>query len=425
MSGIDAEQPPPSRYAPAVARAYVASRVRTGWQRVRGALVPNTQAAVFAALSWAICYYLLGEPNPIFAPIATYLCLGFSRNREPRKVLEVALGATLGVAIGELSVHLIGFGAWQILLLFLLTPLIARFIDGADFVTFQTSINAVVVGSMSLLAASAGSQSATGRWTDAVVGGLVALVGAIVLPSSLTTRPRRYTVTALREVATALDSVGAGLRDGDADEVRAAYGSLAVARTQITEGEAARSSAADLAALNPVRRTERLHLVELKRLLDLTDRLHTSVAMLSRQAAGMTSEAGSRRSAGERTEALARATRQLADEIGDWQRPEQARRSAVDIAATLSPGQAHDECGWRSSALFSLLRAIAVDLLQLSGLSMVQARTALADTEGLDARRQDRHLPAAEQGSGMWGTGTLPVVGDDDPPADRTPPGTS
>lgn len=404
-----------------VVDAYVRSNAKAGWQRLRGAVVPNTHAAIFATISWLICHDLLGAPSPVFAPIATYLCLGFTRNREPRKVLEVGVGATIGVFIGEVSSYAFGFGWWQVLLLLLVTPLIARFLDGADLLTFQTTTNALMVGSMIQVASGIGARELSfGRWTDAVIGAAVALVASLVLPRSVTSRPRRYTATALTGIADALHAIAQGLEDGDVGQTKVAYAELDVAAQQITAGVAARRSAADVVLLQPARRTDRASLAELKRLLRLSDRLHGSVFMLARQTAGMIGEAGPNPVVAELTEEASRTLRELATQIGRWEKPDRARDDAMALSARLSP-DAIDEADWRSNALVALLRSVSVDLLQLTGLSVPQARAALPDTGDLDVRSDEADALPEEGDSDLWGTMTFPTVEDEE--AEQEEPG--
>ena len=411
--------PSPEHTSPRLVLAYVRSSAKAGWQRVRGALVPNTQAAVFATIAWLICYELLGGTNPVFAPIATFLCLGFSRNREPRRVLEVGLGATIGVFIGEVVTTAIGFGWWQLLLLLLVTPLIARFLDSADLLTFQTAINAVVVGSMmQLVTGVAQREASVGRWTDALIGAGVALVAAIILPSSLTSRPRRYAASALACIADALEEIAHGLELGDVGRVKAAYASLVVARRQLTDGRTAQRSASDLVQLKPSRRTDRADLAELDRLLRLGERLHGSVFMLARQSAGMVGESGTYPLIGDLTAEAGRTLRLLARQIGRWERPEGARAAAAELAARLEPDALAGATDWRSGALVSLLRAVTVDLLQLTGLSVPQARSALPDTGDLDVRSDDAEALPNEETSDLWGTQTFPAVDEHEPGSD-------
>ena len=44
-------------------RTYFISQLRAGRARVKGAFVPTIIAAAFAAVSWTICKYLMGEPG--------------------------------------------------------------------------------------------------------------------------------------------------------------------------------------------------------------------------------------------------------------------------------------------------------------------------------------------------------------------------
>src|SRR5690625_5104491 len=107
----------------------VRQRLRGGRRRVRAAAVPVLTAAVAAGLAWALAFYGLGHSQPFFAPVAAWVCLGFSADREVRKVAELAIGVTLGVGLGELVAYFIGTGGLQIMLVLVLGALLARFVD--------------------------------------------------------------------------------------------------------------------------------------------------------------------------------------------------------------------------------------------------------------------------------------------------------
>lgn len=410
------------RRSPQVALAYLRSSAKAGWQRVHGALVPNTQSAVAATIAWLIAHELFGGTNPIFAPIATYLCLGFSRNREPRRVVEVGIGATIGVFLGEVVTAGIGFGWWQLLVLLLVAPLIARFLASTDLLTFQTAINALVVGSMIQLATGVAEREASiGRWSDALIGAGVALVAAVVLPRSLTSRPRRYTSSALGGIADALEAIAQGLQQGEVGRGKSAYAALTVVRSQLSEGETAWRSASDMVLLNPARRTDRIDLAELDRLLSLADRLHGSVFMLARQAAGMIGESGAYPVIGELTGEAGRTLRLLARQVGRWEKPERARTAALELAGRLDPALVAGRDDWRGDALASMLRAIVVDLLQLTGLSVPQARAALPDIGALDVRSDEAEALPHEAVSDLWGTATFRALDDRGQPREDIP----
>ena len=88
--------------------------LRQGVRRMRGSLVPVLTASAAACIAYLIAHNLLGHPTPFFAPVAAWICLGFTYNRVPRKVLEIGAGATIGVAIGEVILLSLGAGAWQV-----------------------------------------------------------------------------------------------------------------------------------------------------------------------------------------------------------------------------------------------------------------------------------------------------------------------
>jgi hypothetical protein len=70
--------------------------------------------------------------------------------------------------------------------------------------------------------------------------------------------------------------------------------------------------------------------------------------------------------------------RSLAAALGRGDPPEHARGQLVAVAGELSPDR-YAEQGWRQQTLVSLLRSLAVDALQISGMSQSQANGQLAD----------------------------------------------
>lgn len=391
--------------------SYVGTSFRSGLTRVRGALVPNTQTAVFATIAWIICHNLLGYANPIMAPIATFLCLGFSRNRQPRKVIEIGLGASTGVLIGSLVAHYWGFGPLQLLLLLLTTPLIGRLLDRSDFVSFQTAINSIVVASMVAIGATSGSNGGPlDRWLNSLVGAGVALIATVILPNNVVTRPKRYFAFVIAECSRALRRLSKGLLDGDAVELGQMTGQLTAMRELLNDGRRALDSATETAAISPVGFGSRDVLAELDRMLELTERLHVTLSMLQRQARGAVTEVGPIPELASPVWQAADLMERVSRGVRDWQRPTQARDDAVRLASSLGPTQIVADSGWRAAALVSLLRAVVVDMLELTGLSMAQARATLADTGAFNPEEEPSAATAAEAPSGVWGTELLPAV---------------
>ncbi len=401
--------------------SYFAANARSGRTRVKGALVPNIQMAVFATVSWVLCRELLGHTMPIFAPIVTFVCMGFTRNRQPRKVVEVGLGASTGVLIGGLVANAWGFGWWQLFLLFVTTPLIGRFLDRSELVSFQAAINSVVVASMIALGAAGGGGGPLDRWLNALVGAGVALVATAILPNNIITRPRRYVAFIIAEIAGTLRRLSKGLLDGDSEGIALLAGQLTSLRESLNDGRQALDSAMETAAISPAAIGSRDVLAEMDRMLDLTERLHVTLSMMQRQARHMVTEIGPMPELANPMWHAADLLEEVSVGVRDWQRPTTARDDALQLANSLDPVElVPDSENWRSTTLMSLLRAVVVDLLELTGLSMAQARAALADTAKYDPRSEPDAGTGPESASGVWGTEHLPAI-ESPPDPDATP----
>lgn len=392
--------------------SYFSANFRAGWIRVKGAAIPTLQTAFFATISWLFCRYVLNDPAPIFAPIVTFVCMGLSRNRELRKAVEMGVGASVGVLIGGLVGQYWGFGPLQLFVLFLVCPLIGRLIDRAEMVAFQMAIQSMVVAAMMALMNS-GPHAVTviDRFLNAVVGSIVALLATVVLPTNVMTRPKRYVSYAVLEVARIMRRLSKGLMDGDAQAIASLRGRLASLRELLNDGRRALTSAQETASVSPRAFGARQGLAELDRMLELIERMHVTLSMMQRQGRGMVSEVGPMADLAAPMWHAADLLEQISRGISEWKRPTEARDQAVQMAGTLGPAKFVDDPeDWRTAALMSMLRAVTVDMLELTGLSMAQARAVLADT-GDFKPDEDPEAPDVELASAIWGTEQLPVVG--------------
>ncbi len=382
---------------------FVAARIRQGGRRVGGSFVPILQSAAAAAIAYLIAEQVFGRPAPLFAPIAAWVCLGFKADRVPRKVAELGVGATAGVLIGEFFALWLEVGWWQIGLALLVGALLSRFLDRGDLTTIQGGVNAVVVVSMSWWQALTGG--VTGRWIEALVGAGVALVVAALLPRNPTARPRRYARATLTEYATLLGVVGRGLRAGDVQLLADARGQRRAVAELMVDWEETLTTAREVVAINPTLRRYRPEVAELSRVFRLLQRTQRASYLLARQGLAMTEEVGPMPEVGEALMEVSTALNSLAGAVGHWNRPVRARELLLAVARTAAPSEVEGG-DWRPVALLSLLRAVVVDLLQVSGLSRAQARDALADTWGRPFEDRDAELTPGESdddASPLWG----------------------
>ncbi|WP_040161163.1 FUSC family protein [Nigerium massiliense] len=361
--------------------AFLRARLRQGVRRARGSFIPIVQAALGAAASWFIAHDLFGQPAPVFAPIATWVCLGFSENREPRKVAELGVGATLGVAIGELFIMGLGAGWWQLALVLFVGGLVGRLLDRGVLFTMQVGVNSMVVVGMSVIQV-VGSNPGM-RWLDALSGALVAFIITVLLPRHPLRRPLRYASSAMDEVAKTIDLMAGALGAGDVERLNDLQGQLSAVHRISGDWEAALRTAREVVRLNPMLRKERLDLAELDRLFQLSRRTVATLDILARQSLGFTEQVGSMPTlVSELLVDAARGADLLADAVREWRPPEEAREILRATTRRAKPAVVGDE-DWRPSSLMSLVRALLVDLLQLTGLSKQEARAELPDTGGI------------------------------------------
>ncbi len=376
---------------------FLALKTRQGFRRARGSFLPILLASVAAFLAFLISHQLLGHPAPFFAPVAAWICLGFTFNRLPRRVVEMGAGAAMGVAIGEVVFLAVGAGAWQIALGLVVGALIGRLLDRGDLFTMQCGVNAmVVIGLGSFAAASGGPFS---RLIDAIVGAVIALLVAVAVPGDVMARPRRHFRWLLGEVGTALAMIADAVRTANPERLRDADALLRGVDGILDDATTVLASTLEITKLNPTLRRQRPQALELDRIRALCNRLVHSVELLLRQSRGVLDEGASSPRVAAMIDQAGRGLHALSEDIAHWRSPDDARQIATGLAGEVSPAAVQAE-GWRSVVLVSLLRSVAIDLLQLTGLSRTEARSRMADTE--DERGDGPQLPE-DEASAIWG----------------------
>ncbi len=145
-----------SRRAASVARtdlleeAAEASRagIATRRERLLTAARPIVQTSVAAALAWIVATEVLGHTDPFFAPVAAVVTLGLTIGERRRRAVELALGVSVGIAIGDLIIAEIGSGAWQIGVVVALAMFAATLVGGGPLLASQAGASAVLVATI-------------------------------------------------------------------------------------------------------------------------------------------------------------------------------------------------------------------------------------------------------------------------------------
>jgi uncharacterized membrane protein YgaE (UPF0421/DUF939 family) len=374
----------------------VRGRVQDGWTRVKLALVPNTQAALVSTAAYLICDLIPGHNLPVFGPVACYLAMGYKRSRSPRRVVEMGLGATVGIGIGELFAEQVGFGALALLVVLLIAPLIGRFVDHSELLTYQSAMQSVIVISMAATTVITGP-AALGRWVDALIGTFCALAFTIIHPSKPVETPLQRARAALDALARAATTMAEGIRQADDDTLQFVWRRTRSARRQLQEGWESLRWAHQISFVKWRQRTDREVLDEVERVYVLTERVAASLELAVRYGRGEIAAAGPSAEVAELFDRLAGVLTNLALSVSSFNKPVYARRRARELARELDPETRTDS--WRSTVVLSLLRSTVMDVLQISGLSRAQAWATLPGGErvsgGLTAPEDD---PSA-----VWG----------------------
>ena len=349
-------------------------RARQGTRRVRAAALPVLLAAVAAGLAWGIAHHWLGHSQPFFAPVATWVCLGFSPDKQVRKVAELAIGVTLGVVLGELIAYFTGTGIVQIIVVIVVGALMARFIDRGQMLTIQAGVQGVVIVALPAITMTDGI---TGRWTDALIGGACALLVAVATPGDARRRARQLSAASLADLARMLRTLAAGLRRGDAELVRDALAQGRGTQGVLDEWAEVVRNALQSARIAPTARMYVPELARLQRTSMLADRAMRNARVIARRGLVAVEDGVRDEDIAAALERLANGVTVLGTALSTGNDARAARGELQSAVPALDP-TAFGPGGLQLQTLVILMRSLTVDLLQASGMSAMEASSALA-----------------------------------------------
>ncbi|GAB3269161.1 FUSC family protein [Sinomonas notoginsengisoli] len=361
----------------AIARDYVRDLRSSGIVRVRRSLMPAMAMTVGAVLAYFIAEYLLGHTMPIFAATSALISLGFGRDLTVRKVLEVAVGCTLGIAVGDLLMHFLGAGLWQAGIILFLSILLARFLDRGVIFATQLGVQSLFV--VLLPVASGGPFT---RSLDAVIGGLMALALTAVLPRDPRVQPRRDVKELLDTFATMLRECGEALADADSTRAWHALVRGRGSQAKVDAIRASLKSSTEVARLAPAYRRHRGEIEEIDNAVEFLDLGLRNARVVARRLSSVINNAALSQTASERIAGLLSETADALDSVAlglvAERREERsaqmraARLALADIGAHAHPRYLHVE-RLEGEALVILLRPMIIDLLEATGYSHEEA----------------------------------------------------
>ena len=350
-------------------RSRVSARARVA--RLRSKSWHIGQAAVAAALAWVIAKDVLGHDTPFFAPIAAVVCLGTTYGQRLRRVAEVTVGVAVGVLVADLLVIALGDGWWQLALVVALAMSAAILLDTGGLLVTQAAVQSIIVTTLL-----ADPDQALNRWTDALVGGGVALLAAAVVPGAPLRRPREQAAVVVRKIASLLRAASQSAVDGDLERALEALDNARTTEPLIRELQAAADEGMSVVASSPFRRRHRGQVRRVAQLIEPVDRAMRNTRVLVRRVAV----------ANYRSERLPRAYALLCADLADATDEMAAALERDEMAAgvrttliRIGDGTAQVErvSDLSAEVVLAQIRSIVVDLLQITGLDVVEATDAL------------------------------------------------
>lgn len=346
--------------------------LRQGWDRFRARRWQIAQCAVAAGIAWFVAHDLLGHDMPVFAPVAAVVSLGTSYAQRLRRVVEVTAGVAIGVFIGDLLVVQMGSGAWQIALIVALAMSAAVLMDAGALFINQAAVQSIFV--VALVVPGAGASFV--RWTDALVGGVVALVAATVVPAAPLRRPREQVAVVLDTVAGLLRGAAQVLEDHDPERGLELLSDARNTDSLIRRLQMAADEGMSVVASSPFRIRHRPGIRQMADLVDPLDRALRSTRVLIRQVAVATYH---HRPVPPSYVSLLRDLSDAVDEVSTELREDRMAVGArpVLLAVGEATGQVERSEEMTAEVVLAQLRSVVADLLMISGLDQLEATDAL------------------------------------------------
>ncbi|TKV28894.1 FUSC family protein [Arthrobacter sp. NamB2] len=363
----------PPRQGVSAALAFLRKRSRIGFKRSSNSVVTALQMTLCAVGAYAFAEEVLGHNGPLFAATSSMISLGFSRDPRLRRVLEVAIGCTLGISVGDLLLTFFGTGLWQAAVVLFISILLARFLDSGTIFTTQLGLQSLLVV---LLPAPEGGPFT--RSVDAIVGGLFALVITMLLPRDPRREPKTNVRGLLSELSAVLRESAAALRDSDSTLAWHALVRARNCQSQLDSLTGSMRAAQEVARISPAYRRHRDELGSLRSAVESIDLAIRNSRVFSRR---LTSAINHAALTDEAIESLGQSLEDTADAVDLLSRAlsardsaerrlnlRQARNELAAVATDLHPETLHIS-RLEGEGLVLLLRPLVVDLLEATGLS--------------------------------------------------------
>jgi uncharacterized membrane protein YgaE (UPF0421/DUF939 family) len=332
------------------------------------------QIVLAVLISFCISRYLLGHPAPVTAVTVTISSLGFVRDARPLRVIETALGVTLGIALSESIVLAFGQGVWQLAVALAVTLTVARLLSPAASFAIVAGVQSVLVA---VLPVQAGGPFT--RTIDGVIGGVIALICTALIPRD----PRRGALRDGRRFLGAyvdvVSSLVAVLRVGHESETDRVLEQARRTQPLIDAWRTSLDSAVAIARISPFLRKhladlERQHVIQQN--MDLAMR---NLRVVTRRLAVLDRDGRARPEVAEVLSGVISGVNLLAQSLSDPTLAPLVRQNLILIAVRLSPKTLLPGQSLAEASVVFAMRPMVMDLLVAAGLGPDEARAAMPE----------------------------------------------
>ncbi|KAA1418345.1 aromatic acid exporter family protein [Mumia zhuanghuii] len=357
-------------------RVPVSLHTRIAW--VRSQWTAIVQISLGAAIAWVIAHTVIGHEQPFFAPVAAILVIFAGAGGRRQNTIELFFGVSVGVLIGEGLILVIGRGWWQIGVIVALAAMAATFLGMRGLARTQAATSASLLAA--IVPVTSGNPAVV-RFVDAVVGGLVGLAMALLIPGNPARRANRDMQVVLGSLDEALRQIETALRLGDAGPAWTALQQLRAAQPAITGLETTVANADEIARYSPLRWGQRGHVERYVIAIRDVDNAIRDTRVLARRVHTMLRR-GERAFPGipEAVGLLQLSVGVFADDIAAEDAYDEARRQLID-AAKLATRALPDAATINDAAVVAQVRAIASDLLYATGWTVAQVDRAMGSAQ--------------------------------------------
>ncbi|WP_326562310.1 FUSC family protein [Micromonospora sp. NBC_01796] len=337
---------------------------------VRANFVLALQAGVAALLSWYISHDVLGNTDPVFAPISAVGTLAASLGQRLRRTVELILGVAVGIGIGDLLIIVVGSGPWQLGLIVTLSIIVTIFLGGSVAVVTQAAATAVLLVAL----APKMSNVEFPRVIDALVGGGVGLfVVALLLPLNPLRIVDRAARPALETLAEQLTVTAEALAEHDPVRASTALDRLRRVEEYMDGLQEALEGGRETATLAPARWNRRRALTRYAESAEyINHAVHNSGVLVRRAVTALEDDEPIPAAMASAVRQLADAVRLLHQELGAGLDPEAARERV--LRSVTAAGRAYSEgVGFSGSVVVAQIRTTASDVLRATGIERTEA----------------------------------------------------